>query len=170
MARATCRGHNPAVSAQTGSIAGSRSGLVGRHDMIGMRHRQPVAEPLQLAGDQQLRARPASAFRGRSLKNTSSAKPVPSNTTTRQGWRWLAGGSWRITSTARVAIVAGLGGGDRRAGAAVQVGVRQMEQQVEHTFAADGARDQRRKRRADAAQAWSGARTAGRGGRMVAAG
>ena len=48
-------------------------------------------------------SRPAASARSRvNLKNTSSAKPVPSVTTTFQGWRQLAGGSWRTTSTASV--------------------------------------------------------------------
>ena len=75
--------------------------------------------------------RPAGARRAASgasrlnLKNTSSAKPVPSRTTIRHGWRGVAGGSCRTTSTSSVAIrpgtaarwSAGRGGRDRiRAG------------------------------------------------------
>ena len=163
---ATWRGHSPAVSGQTGSIAGSRSGLVGRHDVVGMRHGQPAAEQLQLAGDQQLRARPASGRSRLNLKNTSSAKPVPSVTTTRQGWRGLAGGSWRTTSTARVAIWPGL---RVRDGRAVRGGPGTIR--AGGTAGRSPARrraalgDQRADRRADAAAAWSAARKAARADR-----
>ena len=47
---------------------------------------------------------PTGIWRSRAnLKNTRSANPVSSRTTTRQGWRGLAGFSWRTTSTASVA-------------------------------------------------------------------
>ena len=42
------------------------------------------------------------------LKNTSSATPVSSLTMIRQGWREVAGRSWRTTSTASVATVPGV--------------------------------------------------------------
>ena len=76
------------------------------------------------------------------LKNTSSAVPVSSLTMIRQGWRDVAGRSWRTTSTARVATVPGLAAADGRAGAAVEVGFRHVEQQVDDPVAAGRLGDQ----------------------------
>ena len=103
MAFATWRGQRPPVSGQTGSIAGSSSGRSAGTTCSGCGIVRRPLNSSTLPDTSSLA--PTGICRSRlNLKNTSSANPVPSVTTTRQGWRSLAGGSWRTTSTASVAI------------------------------------------------------------------
>ena len=107
IAAATCRGHSPAVSGQTGSIAGCAPAWSTGTTCSGC---AIVSRPLNTSSLPDTSSwAPGGICASRvNLKNTSSATPVPSRTTTRQGWREVAGRSCRTTSTARVATVPGL--------------------------------------------------------------
>ena len=92
MAFATWRGHSPPVSGHTGSIAGSSSGLSAGTTWSGC---DILRRPLNTSTLPDTSSfAPTGICRSRlNLKNTSSANPVPSVTTTRQGWRGFAGSS-----------------------------------------------------------------------------
>ncbi len=159
---ATWRGHSPAVSGQTGSIGGSRSGRSAGTTCSGC---DMVSRPLNcssLPETSSFAARRHLPFAARIWKNTNSAKPVPSLTTTRQGWRGLAGGSWRTTSTASVAISPGFAGAMVGRGRRSRYDFGQVKQQIDHPIAAGRLGDQRRNRRDRCLSAWSAARTEGR--------
>ena len=85
------------------------------------------------------------------LKKTSSALPVASFTTTRQGWRSFAGGSMRTTSTDSVTT----GRDGRRNGRSLATGrhtTRAGETAGRSAVAAGSLGDQRADRRSDAFQ------------------
>ena len=117
--------------------------LVERHQMFGMGDRQPAVEDVQLAGDQQFRAGRRLRFPGEPEKNQF-----------RDAGFVLDDNAPGLAGVRRALVAhdlhrergddAGLGGADRRPGAAVEVGLGHVKQQVDHPIAAGGARDQRR--------------------------
>ena len=126
-------------------------GPVGGNHVLRMRHRATAAEQLDLAGHQQLRADRHLAFPIELEKDQIGGPgPVGHHHAPR-----LARIGRRLDShhlncqrddLARPRL------GDCRALAAIQVGFRQVEQQVDHALAAGHLGDQRADRRADALQ------------------
>ena len=128
---------------------------VGGHHVLGVRNGQPVAVFLDLAGDEQLgagrRLRLAGELEEHQLGERGAVRDDHLPGLAAVGRRLVAD---HLHGQRR--DLAGLSLGDRRAGAAVEIGFRQVEQQVDHPVSADGARQQRRQGRSYAGEPGQG--------------
>ena len=117
--------------------------LVDRHQMLGMGDGQPAVEDVQLAGDQQFRAGRRLRFPGEPEKHQFRGAGFVLDDNA-PGLAGVRGALMAYDLHGERGDDAGLGGADRRPGAAVEVRLGHVKQQIDDPIAAGGSRDQRR--------------------------